>query len=132
MKFLILTNHSYMLWHFRLPLLQELQKRGEVVLSMPFVGHEDDFQNAGFRCTVLPVQLYALDSQPDSQQDRNNSQGEADDICKGINRSEYEVGKVTDGQYGERQGTFPALFLLFLLDILLNRAFCRTPCGFLC
>ena len=95
-------------------------------------GTADARKNAGFRCTVLPVQLYALDSQPDSQQDRNNSQGEADDICKGINRSEYEVGKVTDGQYGERQGTFPALFLLFLLDILLNRAFCRTLCGFCC
>ncbi len=60
MKFLILTNHSYMLWHFRLPLLQELQKRGEVVLSMPFVGHEDDFQNAGFRCIETPVDRRGL------------------------------------------------------------------------
>ena len=60
MKYLILTNHSYMLWHFRLPLLQELQKRGEVVLSMPFVGHEDDFQNAGFRCIETPVDRRGL------------------------------------------------------------------------
>ena len=60
MKFLILTNHSYMLWQFRLPLLQELQKQGEVVISMPFVGHEADFQHAGFRCIETPVDRRGL------------------------------------------------------------------------
>ena len=39
MKFLIITNHSYMLWQFRRELIAELQTKGEVVLSMPFVGH---------------------------------------------------------------------------------------------
>ena len=42
-KILIITNHSYMLWQFRRELIQELAKTNEVVLSMPFVGHEADF-----------------------------------------------------------------------------------------
>ncbi|MDD6072415.1 MAG: glycosyltransferase family 4 protein [Clostridiales bacterium] len=50
MKFLIITNHSYMLWQFRRELITELQKHGEVVISMPFVGHEDDFKAMGCRC----------------------------------------------------------------------------------
>lgn len=49
-KFLIITNHSYMLWQFRRELISELQKYGEVVISMPFVGHEDDFKAMGCRC----------------------------------------------------------------------------------
>lgn len=54
-KILVLTNHSYMLYRFRLELLQELAKTHEVVLSMPFVGHEDDFKSLGFRCIETPV-----------------------------------------------------------------------------
>lgn len=50
MKFLIITNHSYMLWQFRKELIQELLKKGEVVISTPFVGHEDDFKALGCRC----------------------------------------------------------------------------------
>lgn len=50
MKFLVITNHSYMLWQFRKELLLELKKRGEVVISMPFLGHEDDFKEIGFKC----------------------------------------------------------------------------------
>ena len=42
MKFLIATNHSYMLWQFRKELIQTLLQKGKVVLAMPFVGHEDD------------------------------------------------------------------------------------------
>lgn len=49
-KILMITNHSYMLYRFRLELIQELMKKHEVVLSMPFVGHEDDFQAMGLRC----------------------------------------------------------------------------------
>jgi len=49
-KFLIITNHSYMLWRFRKELIAELMKRGEIVISTPFVGHEDDFQAMGCRC----------------------------------------------------------------------------------
>ena len=54
-KILILTNHSYMLYRFRLELIQELMKSHEVVLSMPFVGHEEDFQALGFRCIETDV-----------------------------------------------------------------------------
>lgn len=55
MKFLIITNHSYMLWQFRRELIIELQARGEVVLSMPFVGHEDDFAALGCKCIKTEV-----------------------------------------------------------------------------
>lgn len=50
MKFLIVTNHSYMLWQFRRELIGELLKLGEVVISVPFLGHEDDFKNMGCKC----------------------------------------------------------------------------------
>lgn len=50
MKFLINTNHSYMLWRFRKELIEELSKSGEVVISTPFVGHEEDFERLGCRC----------------------------------------------------------------------------------
>ena len=56
MKFLILTNHSYMLWQFRRDLIVALQQRGDVVLSMPFVGHEKDFQSLGCRCIDTPME----------------------------------------------------------------------------
>jgi len=50
MKFLIVTNHSYMLWQFRRELVEALLRRGEVVISTPFVGHEQDFMDLGCRC----------------------------------------------------------------------------------
>lgn len=50
MKFLVITNHSYMLYQFRTELLQKLQTMGEVVISMPFKGHHDDFIEMGFKC----------------------------------------------------------------------------------
>ncbi len=49
-KILIITNHSYMLYRFRLELIQRLQEEHEVVLAMPFVGHETDFQAMNLRC----------------------------------------------------------------------------------
>lgn len=55
MKFLILTNHSYMLWQFRRELITRLLERGEVVLSMPFAGHEEDFTALGCRCIDTPL-----------------------------------------------------------------------------
>ena len=55
MKFLIVTNHSYMLWQFRRELIQRLTKFGQVVLSMPFVGHEEDFSALGCRCIETPI-----------------------------------------------------------------------------
>lgn len=44
-----------MLWQFRRELIAALMERGEVVISMPFVGHEEDFQAMGCRC--LDVKL---------------------------------------------------------------------------
>ena len=50
MKILIITNHSYMLYRFRKELIQALHQDHEIVLSMPFVGHETDFMKMGIRC----------------------------------------------------------------------------------
>ena len=47
MKILIITNHSYMLYRFRRELIQALMQDNEVVLSMPFVGHQEDFHIMG-------------------------------------------------------------------------------------
>ena len=49
-KILIISNHSYMLYRFRLELIEKLAEDNEVILSMPFVGHEEDFQKLGLRC----------------------------------------------------------------------------------
>ena len=54
-KILIITNHSYMLYQFRRELIQTLMKEHEVILCMPFVGHEEDFQNMGIRCIRVDV-----------------------------------------------------------------------------
>lgn len=50
MKILIITNHSYMLYQFRKELIETLLKNHEVALSMPFAGHEEDFQTMGCKC----------------------------------------------------------------------------------
>lgn len=60
MKFLVITNHSYMLWQFRRELITALQERGEVVLSMPFVGHERDFMSMGCRCIDTPFERRSI------------------------------------------------------------------------
>lgn len=54
-KVLIITNHSYMLYQFRKELIEKLMEQNEVVLSMPFVGHEEDFMNMGLRCIETNV-----------------------------------------------------------------------------
>lgn len=54
-KILIITNHSYMLWQFRRELIFELMKTHEIVLSLPFVGHEEDFQAHGLRCIETKI-----------------------------------------------------------------------------
>ena len=54
-KLLIVTNHSYMLYQFRRELIEKLLEEYEVVLSMPFVGHEDDFQKMGCRCIETKI-----------------------------------------------------------------------------
>lgn len=65
MKFLIITNHSYMLWQFRRELIAELQTKGEVVLSMPFVGHEEDFAAMGCRCIETKVDRRGINPMTD-------------------------------------------------------------------
>lgn len=64
-KILVITNHSYMLYRFRIELLRELAKTHEVVLSMPFTGHEDDFRAAGFRCIETDVDRRGLNPKKD-------------------------------------------------------------------
>lgn len=64
-KILVITNHSYMLYRFRLELLQTLQKSHEVVLSMPFVGHEKDFADLGFRCIETHVDRRGINPKTD-------------------------------------------------------------------
>ena len=64
-KVLIITNHSYMLYQFRRELIQELRKEHEVVLSMPFVGHEDDFQAMGIRCIETNVDRRGINPKTD-------------------------------------------------------------------
>ena len=64
-KILIITNHSYMLYRFRLELIRELMKTHEIVLSMPFVGHEDDFQALGIRCIHTDVDRRGINPKTD-------------------------------------------------------------------
>lgn len=64
-KVLIITNHSYMLYRFRLELIQSLMKNHEVVLSMPFVGHEDDFQAMGLKCIKTDVDRRGINPKTD-------------------------------------------------------------------
>lgn len=65
MKILIITNHSYMLYRFRRELIGALQKDHEVVLSMPFVGHEEDFRVMGLRCIHTEVDRRGINPKTD-------------------------------------------------------------------
>lgn len=64
-KILIITNHSYMLYRFRLELIQALMKDHNIVLSMPFVGHENDFQALGLRCINTDVDRRGINPKTD-------------------------------------------------------------------
>lgn len=57
-RLLIVTNHSYMFWQFRRELAEALQKEYEVILAMPFVGHEEEFQDIGIQC--IPISRTAV------------------------------------------------------------------------
>lgn len=65
MKILIITNHSYMLYRFRRELIAELQNEHEVVLSMPFVGHEEDFKAIGLKCINTDVDRRGINPKTD-------------------------------------------------------------------
>ncbi len=67
MKILILTNHSYMLYRFRRDLIRTLMSEHEVVLSMPFVGHEDDFRAMGLRCIQTDVDRRGINPKTDGK-----------------------------------------------------------------
>ncbi len=67
MKILIITNHSYMLYRFRRELIEQLQKEHEVVLSMPFVGHEDDFKAMGLRCISTEIDRRGINPKTDGK-----------------------------------------------------------------
>ena len=64
-KILIITNHSYMFYRFRLELIQELMKEHEVVLSMPFVGHQEDFMKMGLRCIDTELDRRSINPKKD-------------------------------------------------------------------
>ena len=55
MKILIATNHSYMFYRFRKELVEALMQEHEVILSTPFVGHEDDLQAMGLCCIETDI-----------------------------------------------------------------------------
>ena len=54
-KFLVLTNHSYMLWQFRRELMGALLEKGEVVIGVPFGENVEDFQELG--CRMIDIEL---------------------------------------------------------------------------
>lgn len=55
-KLMVITNHSYMLWQFRRELIEKLMEDYDVIISTPFVGHEDDFKAMG--CTMIETDMY--------------------------------------------------------------------------
>lgn len=59
-KIMVLTNHSYMLYRFRRELIERLIQDHEVILGMPFVGHEDDFKAMGLRCIEIPLERRSI------------------------------------------------------------------------
>ena len=54
-----------MLYRFRRELIATLQKEHEVVLSMPFVGHEDDFKAMGLKCINTEVDRRGINPRTD-------------------------------------------------------------------
>ncbi len=61
MRILITTNHSYMFYRFRKELVEALMREHEVILSTPFVGHEDDLQAMGLRCIETEIDRRGID-----------------------------------------------------------------------
>ena len=64
-KIFIATNHSYMLYRFRKELIEELLKNNSVTLSMPFVGHENDFMNMGCKCIETDIDRRGINPKTD-------------------------------------------------------------------
>lgn len=64
-KYMIFTNHSYMLWQFRRELIQALLEKGSVILVMPFVGHEYDFRGLGCKCINIRLDRRGINPKTD-------------------------------------------------------------------
>ncbi len=64
-KVLIVTNHSYMLYRFRNELIQRLLQDYEVVVSTPFVGHEQDLEALGCKCIKTDVDRRGVNPKTD-------------------------------------------------------------------
>ncbi len=64
-KIFIATNHSYMLYRFRKELIAELLKDNSVTLSMPFVGHEKDFEAMGCKCINTDIDRRGINPKTD-------------------------------------------------------------------
>lgn len=54
-RLMVITNHSYMLWQFRRELIEKLMEDYDVIISTPFVGHEDDFAAMG--CMMIETDV---------------------------------------------------------------------------
>ena len=67
MKILVITNHSYMFWRFRRELMVRLLENHEVVLSTPFVGHEEDLRALGCRLVETEVDRRGINPVTDSR-----------------------------------------------------------------
>lgn len=65
MKILVITNHSFMLWQFRRELIEELLNENEVVISVPFGDHIEDFQKLGCRMIDTPVDRRGINPKTD-------------------------------------------------------------------
>lgn len=64
-KIFIATNHSYMLYRFRKELIAELLRNNSVTLSMPFVGHEKDFEAMGCKCINTEIDRRGINPKTD-------------------------------------------------------------------
>ena len=65
MKILIATNHSYMFYRFRKELVETLMQEHEVILSTPFVGHEDNLKAMGLRCINTEIDRRSINPYKD-------------------------------------------------------------------
>lgn len=70
-KIIVITNHSYMLYRFRKELIEALMAAHEVVLVMPFTGHEADFEAMGLRCVETPLERRSVNPFTDLKLIRN-------------------------------------------------------------
>lgn len=65
MKILVITNHSFMLWQFRRELIEALLKEHEVVISVPFGDHIEDFEKLGCRMIDTAVDRRGINPKTD-------------------------------------------------------------------